>query len=114
MLFSHFAQWFTDGFLRTDRSDPLRNTSSHDIDLCQLYGLNPSATTALRSLRGGTLKSQHINSEDIPAFISTRTAVRGASSQISLELLFPKDPAPSARRRCLLWALSAPTCTSAM
>ncbi|MDQ3327703.1 MAG: heme peroxidase, partial [Chloroflexota bacterium] len=39
LLFSHFAQWFTDGFLRTDRENYLKNTSNHEIDLCQVYGL---------------------------------------------------------------------------
>jgi prostaglandin-endoperoxide synthase 2 len=45
VLFSFFAQWFTDGFLRTSRDlgpDGVRNTlktdSSHEIDLSQLYG----------------------------------------------------------------------------
>ncbi len=39
VLFSYFAQWFTDGFLRGDYRDPLKNTSNHDIDLSNLYGL---------------------------------------------------------------------------
>ncbi len=49
-LFPVFAQWFTDGFLRTDDKDRLRNTSNHEIDLCPLYGLNPLQTRALRQL----------------------------------------------------------------
>lgn len=66
VLFAHFAQWFTDGFLRTDRDDYFKNTSNHDIDLCPLYGLNRSVTTMLRSHQGGRLKSQMIGGEEYP------------------------------------------------
>ena len=51
VLFPYFAQWFIDGFLRSERPhadpvtgeptrDPARNESSHEIDLMQLYGLD--------------------------------------------------------------------------
>lgn len=68
MLFAYFAQWFTDGFLRTDRVNPLKNTSNHEIDLCQLYGLNRAASHLLRSYHNGKLKSQIINSEEYPCY----------------------------------------------
>jgi prostaglandin-endoperoxide synthase 2 len=68
MLFAYFAQWFTDGFLRTDRENNLKNTSNHDIDLCQLYGLTRTATHVLRSYEGGRLKSQVINGEEYPCY----------------------------------------------
>lgn len=64
VLFSHFAQWFTDGLLRTDRtaigSQPplLKNTSNHEIDLCNLYGLTKGHTDILRSKEGGRMKCQ--------------------------------------------------------
>lgn len=67
VLFSYFAQWFTDAFLRTARerlpayAPTLRNTSSHDIDLCNLYGLRwnvfgdpKNDVEHLRSRRGKT------------------------------------------------------------
>lgn len=66
LLFPLFAQWFTDGFMRTDPSNPLRNTSTHDIDLSQLYGQTPRTTRALRSFLGGKLKSQWIGDEEHP------------------------------------------------
>ena len=69
LLFPYFAQWFTDGFLRSDRSeprDPRRNESNHEIDLMQLYGLTEADTRALRSFSGGRLKSQHLNGEEYP------------------------------------------------
>jgi prostaglandin-endoperoxide synthase 2 len=58
LLFPFFAQWFVDGFLRTDPGNPLRNRSTHDIDLSQLYGQDPGHTEALRTLHGGELKWQ--------------------------------------------------------
>jgi len=39
VLFPYFAQWFTDSFLRSDSFDRRKNTSNHEIDLCQIYGL---------------------------------------------------------------------------
>jgi prostaglandin-endoperoxide synthase 2 len=66
VLFTYFAQWFTDGFLRTDYSNPLKNTSNHDIDLSNLYGLDATSTRALRSHAGGKLASQRINGEEYP------------------------------------------------
>src|SRR5262249_39022446 len=32
LLFPYFAQWFTDGFLRTNPKDWRQNTSNHEID----------------------------------------------------------------------------------
>lgn len=68
LLFPYFVQWFTDGFLRTDRRDPLKNASNHHIDLCTVYGLNPSVTSQLRSHEGGRLKSQVVHGEEYPPF----------------------------------------------
>jgi prostaglandin-endoperoxide synthase 2 len=54
VLFAYVAQWFTDGFLRSDRSaqgdkrDIRRNESTHEVDLAQLYGLNEGVTKMLR------------------------------------------------------------------
>jgi prostaglandin-endoperoxide synthase 2 len=68
VLFAHFAQWFTDGLLRTDRdaleakTPLLKNTSNHEIDLCNLYGMNREQTDLLRLKRGGLLRSQLIRS----------------------------------------------------
>ena len=68
MLFPYWVQWFTDGFLRTDRSNRLRNTSNHQIDLCTVYGLTMKQTHMLRSFQDGKLKSQQINGEEYPPF----------------------------------------------
>jgi prostaglandin-endoperoxide synthase 2 len=75
VLFSYFAQWFTDGFLRSDRPspghrpDPRKNESNHDIDLTNLYGLHPDVTRQLRTLKGGLLKSRIINGEEYPPYL---------------------------------------------
>ena len=72
-LFPAFAQYLTDGFIRTrmpnkslgEKDDPVRkqNTSNHDIDLSPLYGRTGAQTDALRlnsETKGerGRLKSQ--------------------------------------------------------
>lgn len=69
VMFAFFAQWFTDSFLRTDRADNRRNTSNHEIDLCQIYGLSHDKTLMLRARVGGRLKSQHINGDEYPVFL---------------------------------------------
>ncbi len=71
LLFASFAQWFTDSFLRTahhldfgpdgnpkmdDKGKSalrlpgraMRNESNHEIDLCQIYGMNEKVTKMLR------------------------------------------------------------------
>ncbi len=68
LLLSHFAQWFTDGFLRTDRNDFRKNTSNNEIDLSPVYGVTPSITEGLRAFTGGLLKSQMIDGSEFPPF----------------------------------------------
>ncbi len=94
VLFAHFAQWFTDGFLRTDRANQLKNVSNHEIDVCQVYGLNRRATDLLRSHQGGKLKSQMLHGEEYPPFYfnadgTTRSEFEGLSNLLPDEL----DPA---------------------
>ena len=69
VTFMFFAQWFTDSFLRTDRSDFRKNTSNHGIDFCQIYGLNETKTRMLRAGVGGRLKSQLIDGAEFPQFL---------------------------------------------
>jgi prostaglandin-endoperoxide synthase 2 len=75
MLLPCFAQWFTDGFLRTDRSagpgkprDTRKNESPHEIDLCELYGLTRTMTLQLRG-DDGLMKSQIIDGEEYPPYL---------------------------------------------
>lgn len=69
LLFPYWVQWFTDGFLRTNRRNRLKNTSNHLIDLAPVYGLNRKTTHLLRKFEGGKLKSQWINNEEYPLFV---------------------------------------------
>lgn len=73
VLFLLFAQWFTDSFLRTDHHDWRRNTSTQEIDFCQIYGLSEQKTRLLRSMEGGRLKSQQIDGQEYPPFLFERT-----------------------------------------
>ena len=76
VMFMFFAQWFTDSFLRTDPTDPRRNTSNHEIDLCQIYGLTEDATQKLRGSRG-RLRSQLIDGREFPEFLLERDGAGG-------------------------------------
>jgi prostaglandin-endoperoxide synthase 2 len=79
VLFAYFAQWFTDGFLRSDRSvplDPRKNTSNHEIDLSQLYGLNAGETQLLRTEKVGALKSQMIDDEEFPPYLCENGVIK--------------------------------------
>ena len=69
VLFTFFAQWLTDSFLRTDPLDYRKNTSNHEVDMCQIYGLRESTARVLRSMEGGKLRSQLINGEEFPPFL---------------------------------------------
>lgn len=72
VLFAYFAQWFTDGFLRGDTGsprDPRRNTSNHQIDLNQLYGIDERTASMLRAHEGGRLKSQLIDGGEFPPYL---------------------------------------------
>jgi prostaglandin-endoperoxide synthase 2 len=72
-MFLLFAQWFTDSFLRTDRSDWRKNTSTQEIDFCQIYGLSEAKTRLLRSMEGGRMKTQVIGGQKYPPFLLERT-----------------------------------------
>jgi prostaglandin-endoperoxide synthase 2 len=71
LLFPVFAQYLTDGFLRTDSANRDKTTSNHDIDLSPLYGRTPAQTLCLRLKSAetglkGRLKSQMIHGEEFP------------------------------------------------
>ncbi|WP_052134404.1 peroxidase family protein [Sphingomonas sp. 37zxx] len=74
LLFPVFAQYLTDGFLRTDMADRQRTTSNHDIDLSPLYGRTWAQTQVLRTRdespgRRGRLDSQELAGEEYPPFL---------------------------------------------
>jgi prostaglandin-endoperoxide synthase 2 len=69
LTFPFFAQWFTDSILRIDPTDRRKNTSNHEIDLCQIYGLKESTANLLRSKVDGKLASQMINGQEYPEYL---------------------------------------------
>ncbi|MGC2237754.1 MAG: peroxidase family protein [Pyrinomonadaceae bacterium] len=89
-LFPAFAQYLTDGFIRTrmpdtsaGETDDVRRqtTSNHQIDMCPLYGRLPKQTDALRlksESRGerGRLKSQFIGDEEYAPFLYEGKAIK--------------------------------------
>ncbi|GAX43301.1 heme peroxidase [Tolypothrix sp. NIES-4075] len=89
LLFPYFAQWFTDGFLRIDRNNFLKNTSNHEIDVSPLYGLKREVTNILRSHEGGKLKSQFINGEEYPQYYFQDGVVKEEFKD--LEVIFPPE-----------------------
>lgn len=58
LFFAYFAQWFTDGFFRSSLLDPRQTGSSHEVDLCQIYGQDDQTTSCLRDKANGYLKSE--------------------------------------------------------
>jgi len=98
LLFASFAQWFTDSFLRTSHAfiiDPKTgevktengvavreegrekyNDSTHEIDLCQIYGLHKSMTDKLRCPKNkGCLRSHFVGDEEYPETLLTGKAI---------------------------------------
>jgi prostaglandin-endoperoxide synthase 2 len=84
MVFPAFAQYLTDGFIRTRLAndppfgsgveDRRRSTSNHEIDQSPLYGRNEAQTDVLRlksevAGQRGRLKSQILNGEEHPPFL---------------------------------------------
>jgi len=83
LLFPTFAQWFTDGFLLTDKDHRLKTHTNHDIDFSQLYGLKKAETYCLRLNskvvgKRGRLKSETIADEEyaLKYFESDGTTIR--------------------------------------
>ena len=87
VMFAYFAQWFTDGFLRSDRRperDPRRNDSTHEIDLLPLYGVRPAWTEQLREHEGGRLKSQQLGGAEFPPFLCEGGKIKPEFSEVSV------------------------------
>ena len=74
VLFMFFAQWFTDSVLRTHPEDRRKNTSNHNIDLCQIYGLTEEEAGILRSNTDGKLTCQRIGQEDYLDYLGEKGA----------------------------------------
>ena len=102
-LFPAFAQYLTDGFIRTDEHHRDRTTSNHEIDLCPLYGRTEAQTLILRENadipgRRGRLLSQMIAGEEYPPYLydPDGSAILPAFAGLDPPLLGPPGaPLPS-------------------
>jgi len=74
LLFMFYAQWLTDSVLRTDMTDRRKNTSNHEVDLCQIYGLTEAVTKKLRQPNSGKLKSRIEKGQEYPDLLYTTDA----------------------------------------
>ncbi len=112
-LFPAFAQYLTDGFIRTDPNNTAKTTSNHEIDLCPLYGRTEAQTLALRLLdptlgQRGRLKSQTINGEEYSPYYYLRDGSGADPQFVALDkpLLGPRHmPDPPVERLLTLFAL---------
>ena len=79
LLFAFFAQWFTDGFLRTkwEETSPRQfkeNESNHEIDANQIYGTSERQTEMLRDpAHRHRLRTQLIDGEEWPEYLFSET-----------------------------------------
>ncbi len=114
-LFPAFAQYLTDGFIRTDPHEGMRGrtSSNHEIDLCPLYGRTEAHTTILREGsetvgRRGRLKSQIIDGEEWPQFLylPDGSAMNPTFAGLDKPLLGPPGaPEPSPEHLASLFAV---------
>jgi prostaglandin-endoperoxide synthase 2 len=111
-LFPAFAQYLTDGFIRTllknDDTQSRRDqtTSNHDIDLSQLYGRTNEQTAALRlgdetPGRRGRLKSQMIGTEEWSPWLFTRDGAAIVAEFVVLDEPLGLDHATSTSKLTL-------------
>jgi prostaglandin-endoperoxide synthase 2 len=108
LLFMFFAQWFTDSVLRIDFRDRRMNTSNHDIDLCQIYGLTEEVARVLRTKVDGKLRSQFIGEEEYFDYLCEAAPQGGfkikdqyralPASPVGLELLLDGFPPARAQK----------------
>ena len=111
-LFPAFAQYLTDGFIRTSTNpiDPAKTTSNHEIDLCPLYGRTPEQTDILRLKSNalgtrGKLKSQKINGEEYAPYLYINDGTEMDRTYAGLDPpLFGPDGAPPPARLKTLFA----------
>lgn len=75
VLFPFFAQWLTDSFMRINPVDRRKNSSNHELDLCQIYGLKEEQTDALRLKLGGRLRARYMKRESSQENPDTRVTI---------------------------------------
>lgn len=100
-LFPAFAQYLTDGFIRTVPTNERRTTTNHEIDLCPLYGRNRTQTCALRKRdetkgKRGLMKTQTINGEHFAPYLfeADHRTIKGEFKDLDPPLLMTQQPTP--------------------
>ena len=106
VMFAYFAQWFTDGFLRSDRhiaSATRAATAPTTRSTCsQLYGCDPACDRALRTHDGGRLKSQIIGGAEFPPYLCEDGEIKArVPRRCSVD---PARPDPARAQRDTLFA----------
>lgn len=86
MLLPSFASWVLDSIFYTDRKNPLKNHSTHQVDLSILYGRTKAVKDALRAHQGGKLKNQFINGEEFPPYCYENGELKNEFSELQLAL----------------------------
>jgi prostaglandin-endoperoxide synthase 2 len=98
-LFPAFAQYLTDGFIRTDASNLGKTTSNHEIDMCPLYGRTQAQTNILRETdlsKGlGRLRSQIIDGEEYAPFLFVDDGTRVDPQFVGLDAPLGLPVAPA-------------------
>ena len=124
VLFAYFAQWFTDGFLRSRRAEPdaasrygeldprryrdiTRSESTQEIDMTPLYGIGREQTLALRAMEGGLLKSQQIGGEEFPPFLCDAEGVIKAQFASLAEPVGFRNPRLTPEQKAHLFAMGS-------
>lgn len=114
-LFPAFAQYVTDGFIRTKKglnaSDVGRqNTSNHQLDMCPLYGRLPEQTDVLRLKRKtkgekGRLRSQILNNEEYAPFLFDGEQIKpefaNLDPPVGLKEILALNPDPASLRQMI-------------
>ncbi|MDF3069936.1 MAG: hypothetical protein K0R38_5537 [Polyangiaceae bacterium] len=107
VFFAFFAQWFTDSIFNVNVKDRRRNDSNHDIDLCQIYGLNEAAARSLRTKdprARGELAHRVVHGEEYPDLLfelvdgNSVPRKRYAALPGATSAEIPPDGFPSERR----------------
>jgi prostaglandin-endoperoxide synthase 2 len=98
-LFPAFAQYLTDGFIRTrifndaSKDERKRTTSNHEIDMSPLYGRTPAQTAVLREKPAEFGRKGRLKTDESGAHIMPRKLF-GADGKVKPEFCDPVTKTP--------------------
>jgi len=73
MLFAVFTNWFAASVLQSNLDDQNKTHIDHGLNLTALYGKVDRTRKTIRNFTNGLLKSQIINGEEYPPYLSSMT-----------------------------------------